>query len=124
MKEIPINIWDDYADDGHGFQETDIRVEWDHMSDNTERQVLTFLMRHITENIPLEGVTFELYWRDPKVIHPNWADTGSPEFFWSPSWRLKVTNLTHIQREYLLEKLQSNKLLHFEGNKFNFYSES
>lgn len=124
MNHISINIWDDYIDDGSGFQETDIMVECDHISKDTEHRVLRFLMHYITNNIPLENTTFKVYWRDPKVIYPNWADTGLPESFWAANWRLRAANLSHVQREYLLKKLNSDKTLLFNGSTFEFYSES
>lgn len=116
---IAINIWDDYADN----DDTWMQVESNNISDDKCKQILTFVMAYIALKIPLATVKFEVVQYDPKVIHPNWKETGLPESFWPAYWRLRIINLSHIQREWLVNKLNSEPM-QLEGESFDFYSES
>lgn len=113
LKEIPVNIWDDYYEDGYvpdgEIQKTSIYIEeYDYLSSNKHKEYLEFLLNYIKENINIENVDFN------SLICKEGEDT---------IYRIEVKHLTHTNRLYLLNKLREGNL-EMDNLKFNFYSES
>lgn len=101
---IPVNIWDDYYDDGHvpkgKKQETTIYIEDHDRSINFKNDALKFLLNHILTLKEFKKVVFKLN-KD----------------------KIEAINLTHKLRHKLVTQLQQSNLA-FNGISFKFYSES
>ena len=100
LKQIPINIWDDYYDDGYvpkgKKQETYAYVEDISALTKTEKQkIMKQLLSYINKNVKLKGVKFSLKY--VKNMDRN-------EVF--------IQNITHVQREELVKILNKAKLCH------------
>lgn len=109
IETIPINIWDDFYDDGHvpegEKQETHIYVEDSELDDDYKEKVLTFLLEqiltiHKDTNI-LEGVSFEI--------------TGD---------RIEIENMTHKQLGDLMEEFKNGGHIFYDKKILSIYSES
>lgn len=99
-KRILFNIWDDYYDDGIGnLQETDGYVV-EHMTDEEKTPIAKMVYDYIMENLDMTGVKVEY-----KGI------------------KIHFKNLTHVRREYMLERLEKCKLI-YNGKSIEFISES
>lgn len=111
LKIIPINIWDDYYDDEHvpegEKQETYVYIEENDCLAKTEKEeILTQLLSYIEKNIKLNGVKFSLKWETDMDRH-----------------EISIENITHVQREELVEILQKANLF-YHDIPFEIYSES
>jgi uncharacterized Zn finger protein (UPF0148 family) len=110
FKKIPINIWNDYYDDGHvpegEIQSTYIYVEARISIDDSKKyleKLLDFMRKKITlgENTKLKMVYNDQMKR----------------------WQIDVENLTHERRESILKELRILKLSYGETS-YDFYSGS
>lgn len=117
IKKIPINIWDDYCEDGYvpkgERQETYAYVESNLLGYDLIDDVLYFLMDEIKK---LAIPKLKL-----KVLHDS-VQMGS-FMIMDNQPRLFMTNLTHTQREEMVKILGKMKL-QYEGAKLDIYSES
>ena len=115
LEYIPINIWDDYFDDGSSkSQETYIYVEEKDIKPADTKKILQKLLGYINKNIELPWrvkMHIELY--DSAKKHPLLQKE-----YQFKRWEIKVKNLTHVRREKLVEELQHSNLKH---NKIPFY---
>lgn len=112
MKKIPINIWDDYADD-YPVGETYAYVE-DHVMDYDLRrkylEKFSILFSEVTKDSSIET---ELVDYDSRTRYPN-----LDEMFHFSRPELRINNMDHEQREMIVEKLQTLESI------FDVYSES
>lgn len=102
---IPFNIWDDYWDDGYvpkgKVQETYGYIEeYNTLTDEDKFPIVKLIYEYIMKELDMNGVKVEL-----KGININF------------------TNLTHVRREYMMEKLKKCGL-EYNGTPIAFYSES
>lgn len=98
-KIIPVNIWDDYYEDGYipegKIQETYIYVEDRKMDENDRKKYLEYLLNYININIKyLDGVKMWMSYYDSKIKHPN-----IPEEYHFTRPEIGVEHMTHKQRE-------------------------
>lgn len=113
MKQININIWDDYYDDGYvpdgEKQETYAYVECD-LSHEDSKMVLELIKTEI-EQLALPGWNLELSveFYDSAKVYPNLVGTEHAYCLYK-RWQLEIKNLTHENREYLVEELGKKKL--------------
>lgn len=123
---IPINIWDDYHEDGYvpegEKQETYAYVEDSDLSHELRKQALEFLMNYIKEKKLLPEVDIILSYYDSKKKYPGLIGTEN-EWCLFERWELRFDNLTHESREKLVQTLQKEKIT-FDDNIFSIYSES
>lgn len=103
-KRVPINLWDDYYDDGcvpkGEHQETHMYVEeYDYFDDDMKTEVMRLVLAHL-KTLDLTGVEVE--------------DGGSEIYF---------KHLTHERREKLMEELEASGLK-YKDIPIDFYSES
>ena len=123
---IPINIWDDYYEDGYvpkdAKQETYIYVEDTDFSKEFEKECLEFLLKYINEHIVLKGVKMWIELYESKKKYPTLVGTDAEKLFFD-RWEIKVENMTHKQREVLVEILNEAELS-LDNKPFNIYSES
>ncbi len=120
---IPINIWDDFWDDGHvpqgEKQETYIYVEeYDgEFSEETKKAALEKIIDFFN-TLDLTGVSFYLYNNNSRDKYP-YLD----EMYQSVRWEIRMEHLTHARLEILLEELKKANLS-VDGIPFDIYSES
>lgn len=123
---IPVNIWDDYYEDGYvpvgKKQETYIYVEDDKLPHDIRKMYLGVLLRYINDNFKKNDVNFWLHFYDSAEKYPQLVGTEN-EFCLFKRYEIRVENLTHANKDELLNILQQSKLK--IGDKpFRFYSES
>jgi len=123
---IPINIWDDYYEDGFvpkgEKNETFIYVEVNEQTftDIEKKDILIFLKNKIDSyNFPIKTRIF-IY--DTKVQYPNLDFEELGLQHWNRP-EIRVENLTHKLRLELLELLKESKI-EYRNSHFFFYSES
>lgn len=123
---IPINVWDDYWDDGYvpegELQETFAYVEDYDISLEEKGKILLYLMNFIYENIELQGTEMSIFIEDDRKKYAKLIGTEN-EFMLKKRYKLQFKNLTHKQREALVKILQERNLM-FEGKEVVIYSES
>ena len=123
---IPINIWDDFYDDGYipqgETQNTYIYVEESKMPLEKQEAILQVLLEHLKTNVRLDGVTLNLFFNDISSQYPQWIGTEH-EWMLYKRWEIKVNNLTHKRLDSLVGEL-NNAHLDYEGVPFRIYSES
>lgn len=109
VRSIPVNLWDDYYDDGHvpkgEIQETHAYVETDVLSRELKEDVLRMLVDVMKKLNPSKKARFALKPRRDGVKE------------------IAIQHLTHADRIALLRKLQKAKLA-YEGARLSLYSES
>lgn len=123
---INVNIWDDYYEDGDvpegKKQETYAYLE-NKLSDNDALKVLTLLKEKIdTLTSPNCSLKLEVVYHDSSKVYPNLIATEY-EYCLYKRWQLNMTNLTHDMREWLVGKLQEEKMRYKEVE-LSVYSES
>lgn len=125
ITNIPINIWDDYYDDGFvpegEIQESTIYVE-SKLSSNVQYECLNILLNCINTKFNKKDVTFKITFYDSAKKYPQFVGTEHESMLYK-RWEIKVENLTHKLRHELLELLQNSNLT-YENIPFNIYSES
>jgi len=123
---IGINIWDDFYEDGFvpegEIQETYMYVEEHHLSDDTKKFILGWILNKIEfENLLGSSTQCELFYFDSKKEYPNLDPEHSSLHF--TRWELRFKNITHQQVENLVDKLNKLKLK-LNNEPVEFYSES
>lgn len=117
MERIPINIWDDFCEDGFleegEIQTTYAYVETSKISDENKEVILTCFLRHIQKELLIEGVNA---WVEFKQYNPE-HDFGFSRH------EIIFEHITHTQIETLLEKIKEHQLF-FKGVPLHIYSES
>jgi len=123
---IPINIWDDFYDDGYvpqgKTQNTYIYVEEPDIPLEKQEAILQILLEHLKTNVRLEGVTLNLFFNDTSLKYPQFIGTEN-EWMLFKRWEIRVDNLTHKRLDSLVGEL-NNAHLDYEGVPFRIYSES
>lgn len=104
LTAIPVNIWDDYYDDGYvpegKFQFTHMYIEeYDVLSEEKKEGMMILVLEHL-KTLDLTGVEID--------------EDGVEIYF---------KHLTHERREKLVVELNNAKLT-FNGIPYEFYSES
>lgn len=121
FKKVPVNIWDDYYDDGYvpegEKQETHIKIDVEEglIPLGHQKKMLIILLDYMKHNLELNDVIFKLHLRDTTKIYPT-----LPKSMHSINWDIRVTGLTHKRREKLIEELKVSEI----SNLYEFYSES
>ena len=128
MKEkklrIPVNIWDDFYEDGYvpvgKIQETYAYVEDYDFNHVDSIKYLSYLMHWIKENITyLDDVKMWMSFYDSKVKYPN-TEEGFPHFC---RQEIRFQYMTHKQLDRLVDDLNKANLT-IDGLSFDIYSES
>lgn len=129
IKFIPINIWDDFYDDGYvpkgEIQETYIYVEDNELNIDFRKKCLEYLLSYIEYNIKFTSKPlpkFYMYFYDSWEKYPKLIGTEN-EWMLFKRWEIKIENLSHKQLDKLLKDLSNASLL-MDGIPFNIYSES
>lgn len=109
LRRIPINLWDDYLEDGFvprgKLQETRAYVESSVFSMEFKNDVLRFFCETLKKVNRAKGVSFAL------------KNRGKGELV------IAIKGLTHVNRKVLAQRLQKNKPT-YRGVPLDVYSES
>lgn len=135
LKEVHINIWDDFYDDGYipegEKQETYIYVEEDEndITHEKQKECLEVLLKHINENLNVSGLKIWMKYYDSRIEYPMINEVDNPQFmkefpnFHFCRWEIKIEDLTHERLDEWISKLEEVNLS-VDGVPFNIYSES
>jgi hypothetical protein len=123
-KNININIWDDYYDDGYvpdGERlETFIYVEDTEFSHEDRKKFLLYLKEKIDSyKLPIE-TKMAIY--DTKIEYPNLNFEELQMQHWKRH-EIRIYDMTHKIRHELIKKLRKENLK-IDNKNFNIYSES
>jgi hypothetical protein len=123
-KNININIWDDYYDDGYvpdGERlETFIYVEDTEFSHEDCKKFLLYLKEKIDSyKLPIE-TKMSIY--DTKIEYPNLNFEELQMQHWKRH-EIRIYDMTHKIRHELIKKLRKENLK-IDNKNFNIYSES
>lgn len=128
---IPINIWDDFYDDGYEpegeIQETYIYVEDYDIPHEKCKEYLEILLNYMKNNLTLEGVELNLLYHDTINDYPEenvkrCIETYGESFFFK-RYEINVKYLTHERLDILVNELNVAKLS-VDNMLFDIYSES
>lgn len=126
IERIPINIWDDYYEDGYvpegKIQETYIYVEDSNISLLDQRESLSKLFLYMNDNLDLKGVEMTMRFFDSKMRYPNLKGEEYESMHYQ-RWKIEIENLTHKRREKLMDELNAANLS-YKDIPFDIYSES
>jgi hypothetical protein len=128
ITRVPINIWDDFYEDGHvpegKIQKTYAYVEDDKIPHDYRKQFLDAIFDYMTKYLKLqdEGVEMEMFFYESAKKYPNLVGTEH-EYILFDRWEIRFKHLTHKRLGRLIEELEDAD---FEcgGVPFDFYSES
>lgn len=127
IERIPINIWDDYYDDGYvpegERQEIHAYVEDINIPHEIRKTCLEKLLNYMKTNLDLSGANMNLVFYDSKLKYPELANNPDAQWCMYQRWEIRIENLTHARRYILVEELNSAGF-EFEGIPFEIYSES
>lgn len=126
MNRIPINIWDDYYEDGYvpegDIQETYMYVEDTGIAELICKCTLEYIAEYILHILKVDDIQIKLSYYDSAKIYPNLVGTENEPMLFK-RWELRLFNLTHKRREKLVKEL-NNGMLDFNNIPLEFYSES
>jgi len=112
-KIIPINIWDDFYDDGFVPEgeklETYIYVEDASVSNNKRKEYLEILLQYINKNLNTDGIKIWLELFEGKKKYPNIVDTEN-EYMLFDRWEIKLEGLTHKRLDEWMDKFKNIEL--------------
>lgn len=119
---IPINIWDDFYDDGYvpdgDNQSTYAYVEeYDELSEEIKKKALESVVIFI-DTLDLPGVEYSLDYYNSRDKYPTLDEIHHFE-----RWNINFKHLTHARLETLLEELKKANLS-VDDIPLHFYSES
>lgn len=126
MKNISINIWDDYTDDGYlspgESQNTYAYIESD-LDDSSSKELLEqFKNLLITLKSFDPSITLDLNFYDSSKVYPSLIGTEH-EIFLFKKWQLEIFNISHSKREAIIQELMTINFI-FNDMKVIIYSES
>lgn len=126
LEYIPINIWDDFYDDGYVPEgeklETYIYVEDSDMSQEKRKQCLETLLDYINKNLNTNGIKLWMELYESRKKYPNLIGTEYECTFFD-RWEIKLEGLTH-ERLHEWMKVLENADIKVDGIPFHIYSES
>jgi hypothetical protein len=125
-KVIPINIWDDFYDDGFVPEgeklETYIYVEDDEIPLAERKNCLEILLKYINENLNTKNIKMWISLLEGKKKYPNLVGTEHEDMLFD-RWEIRLEGLTH-QRLHEWMVVLENVDLKANNIPFLIYSES
>jgi len=124
---IPVNIWDDYYDDGYvpegDIQKTYAYVESQDFSEDDCKAILGLLKNEIEQIAKPEwNLKLDVEFYDSAKVYPNLVGTEH-EFFLYKRWQLNMINISHEAREVIVDQFEK-KTLSYNNMDIDVYSES
>jgi len=127
IKNIPINIWDDFYDDGYAPEgeklETYIYVEDTDILQEKTKEYLEILLEYINKNLNTDGVKLWLELYESRKKYPNLVGNPDAEKMFFDRWEIKVEGLTHRRLDAWMKVLE-NVHIESDGVPFYIYSSS
>ena len=124
---IPINIWDDFYDDGYvpegEILETNIYIETDEISAEKQRECLEILLEYINKNLNIDGVKLWIEFYDSRKKYPNLIGNPDAEAMFFDRYEIKLEGLTHKRLDEWMFVLE-NVNISVDNIPFYIYSES
>jgi hypothetical protein len=128
VTRIPINIWDDFYEDGYvpegKIQKTYAYVEDDKIPHDNRMQFLDAVNDYMLDCLKLqdEGIETKMFFYESAKKYPNLVGTEH-EYILFDRWEIRFKHLTHKRLFKLVEQLNEANF-EIEGVPFEFYSES
>jgi hypothetical protein len=127
LEYIPINIWDDFHEDGYvpegEKQETYIYVENSNISHDDRKRYLEILMNYILSHLNTEGIKIWMEFYESRKKYPNLVGNPDAEKMFFDRWKIKLEGITHERlHEWLKFLYEAN--LKSDNLDFHIYSES
>lgn len=111
---ISINIWDDYYEDEYvpagEVQKTYIHVEDNNISLDKTREYLEKVLDYVYSDVNLENTEFILRYFDARDKFPHLIGTEYEHLLFR-RWEIKVVNLSHEQKDILVDMLNDAKIM-------------
>ena len=127
LRNIPINIWDDFYDDGYVPEgeklETYIYVEDTDIPQEKRKKYLEILLEYINKNLNTDGVKLWLELYESRKKYPNLVGNPEAEKMFFDRWEIKVEGLTHRRLDTWMKVLE-NVHIESDGVPFYIYSSS
>lgn len=127
LQKIPINIWDDFYDDGYVPEgerlETYIYVEDSKISHEKRKECLEVLLDFINKNLNTEGVKLWMEFYESRKKYPNLVGNPDAEKMFFDRWEIKIEGLTHKRLGDWMVILESSGIK-VDDIPFLIYSES
>jgi hypothetical protein len=124
---IPINIWDDFYDDGcvpdGEKSQTYIYVEDGKMSHEDRKKCLDILLEYIHKNLNTDGIKIWMELYESRKKYPSLVGNPEAERMFFDRWEIRLENITHERVHEWLSQLEDSKLS-FNDMEMFFYSES
>lgn len=125
-RSIPINIWDDFWEDGYvpdgEIQETYAYVEDSEIPQEDRKLYLEFFMSHLKTKEFLSNVDMQLTFYQSKNEFPSLVGTEYERMLFE-RWEIRFKHLTHENIYRILEELENKKLV-LNNHPIRVYSES
>ncbi len=127
LEYIPINIWDDFYDDGYVPEgeklETYIYVENTDIPQEKRKEYLEVLLDYINKNLNTDGIKLWMELYESRKKYPNLVGNPDAERFFFDRWEIKVEGLTHKRLDEWMRILE-NIDINVDGIPFYIYSSS
>lgn len=126
LEYIPINIWDDFYDDGYvpdGEKlETYIYVENSDIPQEKRKECLEILLDYINKNLNTNGIKLWMELYESRKKYSNLIGTEHERMFFD-RWEIKLEGLTHERLDEWM-KVLVNVDIKVDDIPFHIYSES
>jgi len=126
-KYFPINIWDDFYDDGYVPEgeklETYIYVEDSDISHEKRKKCLEVLLDYINQNLNVEGIKLWMEFYESKKKYPNLVGNPEAEKTFFDRWEIKLEGLTHKRLHEWMNSLEKANIL-VDNIPLSIYSKS
>jgi hypothetical protein len=126
LEQIPINIWDDFYEDGDVPEgetlETYIYVEDNNMPQEKRKEYLEVLLDYINKNLDTSGIKLWIELFESRKKYPSLIGTEN-EWMLFDRWEIKLEGLTHERLDKWMITLK-NVDIKVDNIPFHIYSES
>lgn len=127
LKNIPINIWDDFYDDGYVPEgeksETYIYVEDSNIPQEKRKEYLEVFLDYINKNLNTDGIKLWMELYESRKKYPNLVGNPEAEKMFFDRWEIRLECITHERLDEWMTILK-NVDIKVDGIPFRIYSES
>lgn len=126
ITDIPINIWDDFYDDGYvpegEVTKSFVYVEDTDISHDKRKEYLEIFLEYLNNNLNTDGMKIWLSLFEGKKKYPNLVGTDMEQYLYD-RWEIRIEGITHKMLHEWMDTLKDVKL-EADNIPFRFYSES
>lgn len=124
---IPINIWDDFYDDGYVPEgeklETYIYVDDSDLPQEKRKEYLEVFLEYINKNLNTDGIKMWMELYESRKKYPNLVGNPDAEKMFFDRWEIRLEGLTHQRLDEWMKILEDVKIV-VDDLPFSIYSES